>query len=102
MLLTGIEPTDDSFHIVCSDGMNSDDQGLRFSIKIMAVNDEVPKIYINDFVVEEGKLLQIDLPILNVIDRDLPPDLLVFKVVENGNSCLILYISWIPVLISAH
>lgn len=66
--------------MVCSDGLNTDEQGLRFAIKIMAVNDEVPKIYINDFVVEEGKLLQIDLPILNVIDRDLPPDLLVFKV----------------------
>lgn len=72
--------------------MNADERGLQFSINIVPTNDEMPKIYINDFVVEEGKLLQIDLPILNVIDRDHPPDLLVFKVRLLHIACMITFI----------
>ena len=80
MNTSGVEPPTDSLHITCSDGINQDNQGLTFPIEISAVNDEKPRIYVNDFVVEEGRVLTIDLPILNVIDRDEPPDLLKFKV----------------------
>lgn len=72
----------DSFHIECSDGINRNGNGLTFPIEISAVNDERPRIFVNDFVVEEGRLLTIDLPILNVVDRDEPPDLLKFKVLK--------------------
>lgn len=83
-----MEPSSDSFHLSCSDGINLDNFGLTFEIEIAPINDESPKIYVNDFVVEEGRLLQIDLPILNAYDKDLPPNLIMFKVSIFLRSCI--------------
>jgi len=86
-IVSGIEPQSDSFDIICSDGLNRDEAGATFDITILPTNDEQPEIYVNDFVVEEGRLLQIDLPILNVIDKDEPPEVLMFTV--SDGRCLI-------------
>ena len=75
-----MEPNADSFHLSCSDGINLDNSGLTFNFEISPINDEKPTIYVNDFVVEEGRLMQTDLPLLNAYDKDIPPNLIMFKV----------------------
>ena len=46
------------------------------------VNDEKPKLYHTEFVVEEGGALVIDLPRLSAEDVDVPEDTLVFFITE--------------------
>lgn len=78
--ISGVETSSDTFHLSCDDGVNKARHSTTFSVTIAPVNDELPKVFVNDFVVEEGRVLLIDLPILNVIDADRPPDLITFKV----------------------
>lgn len=73
----GLEPIDDKFLFSCSDGINSSPV-MSFPIQIIPTNDEVPEIYIREFIVMEGTDLIIDLPILNAVDLDIPKDKLVF------------------------
>lgn len=49
-----VEPTDDRFQFHCSDGVNQSPK-FSFPVTIVPINDEAPKIYFRDFIVEEGK-----------------------------------------------
>ncbi|XP_013782373.1 extracellular matrix protein 3-like, partial [Limulus polyphemus] len=74
----GVEPTDDRLTISCSDGINFSPQSV-LPIQIDPTNDEIPQIFMREFVVEEGMKLSIDLPILNADDLDVPKDTLTFR-----------------------
>ncbi|XP_012944318.1 extracellular matrix protein 3 [Aplysia californica] len=77
----GIEPREDSFIFHCSDGLNQSPD-VRFDIEIYPANDEEPEISLREFIVVEGGNLRIDLPILNVLDKDEPVDRLTFVITE--------------------
>ncbi|GFT76574.1 extracellular matrix protein 3 [Trichonephila clavipes] len=77
----GLEPIDDKFSFSCSDGVNSSPT-MVFPIQIEPSNDEVPEIYMREFIVMEGTDLIIDLPILNALDLDIPKDKLVFIITK--------------------
>lgn len=77
----GIEPREDSFGFQCSDGINWSSKFI-FEIEIYPFNDEEPEISLREFIVVEGGNLRIDLPILNVADRDDPVDSLTFVITE--------------------
>ncbi|XP_042907734.2 extracellular matrix protein 3 [Parasteatoda tepidariorum] len=77
----GTEPTEDKFSLVCSDGLNSSPlNGIQIIIE--PSNDEVPEIYMREFIVMEGTDLIIDLPILNALDLDIPKDKLIFLITQ--------------------
>ncbi|XP_074649930.1 FRAS1-related extracellular matrix protein 2-like [Tubulanus polymorphus] len=78
----GLEPVEDKFSFRCSDGVNSSPK-YQFPVIILPQNDEPPEIYVREFVVLEGRSLQIDTPILNALDRDVPPDKLFFTILEH-------------------
>ena len=78
----GVEPRDDHFMLQCSDGQNNTSPKLIFPIVVEPENDEIPKLYVREFIVEEGRSLVLDLPILNAVDRDEPADELVFTVTQ--------------------
>ncbi|XP_054706772.1 FRAS1-related extracellular matrix protein 2-like [Uloborus diversus] len=84
----GSEPIDDKFTFFCSDGRN-ESPVHNFSIQIHPTNDEVPEIYIREFIVMEGTDLIIDLPILNALDLDIPKDKLIFIVTKEPQHGLI-------------
>ena len=81
----GIEPRDDKFTIECSDGINVSPNRV-FPVIIKPANDETPEIYVREFVVQEGRNLVIDMPILNVVDKDIPADDLVFSILSPTNN----------------
>ncbi|XP_076351865.1 extracellular matrix protein 3-like [Tachypleus tridentatus] len=74
-----VEPINDSLTFSCSDGINFSPHSL-ISIKIEPTNDEIPEIFMREFIVQEGMKLSIDLPILNADDLDVPEDTLIFRV----------------------
>ncbi|KAG1699840.1 FRAS1-related extracellular matrix protein 2 [Nymphon striatum] len=76
-----VEPTEDRFIFECTDGVNMSPKFV-LSIQIVPTNDEVPKMYFREFVVEEGEDLVIDLPLLNAEDLDVPQDKLFFIIAE--------------------
>ncbi|GBL59322.1 FRAS1-related extracellular matrix protein 2, partial [Araneus ventricosus] len=84
----GLEPIDDKFTFSCSDGINSSPL-MSFPIQIEPSNDEVPEIYMREFIVMEGTDLIIDLPILNALDLDIPKDKLVFIITREPKHGLI-------------
>lgn len=60
-------------------------------------NDEEPKLYHTEFVVEEGGALTIDLPKLNAEDDDVPEDELIFTITQpphNGKFIRVVSLSW--------
>lgn len=77
----GVEERSDSFTFTCSDGVSFSPKFV-FPIAILPENDETPEVFLRKFVVPEGMLLTIDLPILNAMDQDEPSDSLVFLIVE--------------------
>ena len=77
----GVEERSDSFTFTCSDGVSFSPKFV-FPIAILPENDETPKVFLRKFIVPEGMLLTIDLPILNAVDADEPSDTLVFLIVE--------------------
>ncbi|KFM81378.1 Extracellular matrix protein 3, partial [Stegodyphus mimosarum] len=77
----GLEPIEDKISFICSDGVNSSPE-ITFPIRIEPTNDEVPEIYIREFIVMEGTDLIIDLPILNALDLDIPKDKLIFIITK--------------------
>ena len=77
----GVEPREDQFMFRCSDGLNNS-PSFRFTITIFPTNDEEPEVFLREFMVLEGMELMIDLPILNVVDRDDPADDLVFTIIQ--------------------
>ncbi|GFR88166.1 FRAS1-related extracellular matrix protein 2-like [Elysia marginata] len=77
----GSEPRVDGFAFHCSDGLNKSPD-LRFDIQINPENDEIPEISLREFIVVEGGNLRIDLPIMNVVDMDVPADQIVFVITE--------------------
>ena len=52
------------------------------SFSCLSVNEEKPKLFHTEFVVDEGGTLVVDLPKLYAEDADVPEDNLVFKIVE--------------------
>ncbi|XP_013785117.2 FRAS1-related extracellular matrix protein 2-like, partial [Limulus polyphemus] len=74
-----VEPINDSLTFSCSDGINFSPHSL-IPIKIEPTNDEIPEIFMREFIVQEGMKLSIDLPILNADDLDIPEDTLTFRV----------------------
>uniref|UniRef100_H2YPT4 Calx-beta domain-containing protein n=1 Tax=Ciona savignyi TaxID=51511 RepID=H2YPT4_CIOSA len=83
----GNEPTEDRFSFVCQDGAPNLSGSMFFNIAINPVNDETPRLYHTEFVVEEGGDLLIDLPRLRAEDDDVPEDQLIFTITlppQNG------------------
>lgn len=78
----GVEPVEDRFSFLCSDGINFSERHF-FPIVIIPANDEKPEIFIREFVVMEGMSLVIDTPILNAADGDIPGDELHFEIIQN-------------------
>lgn len=77
-----VEPQKDSFNFHCSDGINRSPD-ILFEIDIFPANDEEPEISLREFIVVEGGHLRIDLPILNVVDKDEPSERLTFVITEH-------------------
>ncbi|XP_038063406.1 extracellular matrix protein 3-like [Patiria miniata] len=76
----GTEPSEDQFTFACSDGINPS-QTFFFPIEINPVNDEEPKIFVREFIVEEGGMIKIDPVLLNGVDEDIPGDILEFHII---------------------
>ena len=77
----GSEPRIDWIAFSCSDGTNTSPRFL-FNVGIFPQNDEPPRVYTREFVVREGGELVIDVTLLNAVDRDFPPDELLFYVID--------------------
>lgn len=73
----GVEPVEDRFTFVCSDGINFSENHF-FPIVIVPTNDEKPELYLREIVVMEGMNIVIDTPILNGADADVPEEELTF------------------------
>ncbi|KAK6168396.1 hypothetical protein SNE40_020939 [Patella caerulea] len=78
---SGVEPRRDSFTFYCSDGINNS-PNQQFTVNIYPENDEAPEVFLREFMVLEGMNLMVDLPILNVVDKDDPADELVFTITK--------------------
>ncbi|XP_064877235.1 FRAS1-related extracellular matrix protein 2-like [Oncorhynchus nerka] len=76
----GTEPFEDRTTIQCSDGINQSEMSI-LTFVILPDNDEEPQVFTGEFVVMEGMSLAVDVPILNVVDLDVPGDVLEFEVV---------------------
>uniref|UniRef100_H2ZYY2 FRAS1 related extracellular matrix 2b n=1 Tax=Latimeria chalumnae TaxID=7897 RepID=H2ZYY2_LATCH len=77
----GVEPVEDRFTFRCSDGINFSERYF-FPIVIIPANDEKPELFLREFVVMEGMGLNIDTPILNAADSDIPADDLMFIIIK--------------------
>ncbi|XP_077984509.1 extracellular matrix protein 3-like [Glandiceps talaboti] len=77
----GVEPVEDRFTFHCSDGINLS-PNYFFNIIIEPTNDEEPEVFTREFTVMEGMNLNIDTPILNAMDLDVPLDELHFYIVK--------------------
>lgn len=85
------EPESDRFRFYCSDGSNP--SGPQFlEIDITSTNDEPPKMFTGDFIVEEGETMVIDLPRLSATDGDIPEDELHFYVISPPVNGRIVYL----------
>jgi len=69
----GTEPTEDTFEFYVSDG-KSNSLIQSASIRITLINDEEPRLMLNDIVIEEGGSRIIDKSIIDALDMDLPPE----------------------------
>ncbi|XP_064795225.1 FRAS1-related extracellular matrix protein 2-like [Oncorhynchus masou masou] len=76
----GTEPVEDRTTLQCSDGINQSEMSI-LTFVIFPDNDEEPQVFTREFVVMEGMSLAVDVPILNVVDLDVPGDVLEFEVV---------------------
>jgi hypothetical protein len=75
----GEEPRADQFTFKCTDGINISPEGT-FQITIFPRNDEIPKVFVREFIVMEGMELKIDSPILTAADNDVPSDEMKFLI----------------------
>ena len=75
----GVEERSDKFQFYCSDGINSSPE-MTFPVLIYLTNDEAPEVFVREFSVMEGMEIKLDTPILNAVDKDLPPDELTFYI----------------------
>uniref|UniRef100_A0A4W5KA39 FRAS1-related extracellular matrix protein N-terminal domain-containing protein n=1 Tax=Hucho hucho TaxID=62062 RepID=A0A4W5KA39_9TELE len=83
----GTEPVEDRTTLQCSDGINQSEISI-LTVVIFPDNDEEPQVFTREFVVMEGMSLTVNVPILNVVDLDVPGDVLEFEVVvppKHGN-----------------
>lgn len=75
----GVEPVEDRFTFMCSDGVNFSEREI-FPIVIIPTNDEKPEILTSKIVVMEGMNVILDTSILNGVDADIPVEDLTFIV----------------------
>nr|CAB3247089.1 FRAS1-related extracellular matrix protein 2 [Phallusia mammillata] len=78
----GSEPIEDRFAFVCQDGTPNISDQMFLNIAIIPVNDETPRLFFTEFVVEEGGALVVDLPKLYAEDDDVPEDELIFTITD--------------------
>ena len=78
----GIEPKMDLFALSCSDGLRDSHRHMMM-IDIRGRNDEIPKLFLINFQVEEGQSMTIDSVLLDVDDADIPKDNLTIKLLKH-------------------
>uniref|UniRef100_A0A8C3QV42 FRAS1-related extracellular matrix protein 1 n=1 Tax=Cyanoderma ruficeps TaxID=181631 RepID=A0A8C3QV42_9PASS len=76
-----MEPTEDKFVLYVTDGLHRS-AVIPFFVLICPTNDEVPEFIARNITVQEGEMKELDQSVINVIDLDVPPDPLVFGVVQ--------------------
>ncbi|XP_061748870.1 FRAS1-related extracellular matrix protein 1-like [Nerophis ophidion] len=75
------EPTTDHFVLCVSDGRFSSGP-LPFNVVIKPTKDEIPEFSAENITVQEGGMKHLDLSVFHVIDRDIPDDFLLFRIVK--------------------
>ncbi|NWY42503.1 FREM1 protein, partial [Sylvia atricapilla] len=75
------EPTEDKFVLYVTDGLHRSAE-TPFFVQISSTNDEVPEFIARNITVQEGEMKELDLSVINAVDLDVPPDPLVFGVVQ--------------------
>ncbi|NWV71631.1 FREM1 protein, partial [Malurus elegans] len=78
---TQMEPTADKFVLYVTDGLHRSAE-TPFFVIISPTNDEVPEFIARNITVQEGEMKELDLSVINAVDLDVPPDPLVFGVVQ--------------------
>uniref|UniRef100_A0A8C5TU75 FRAS1 related extracellular matrix 1 n=1 Tax=Malurus cyaneus samueli TaxID=2593467 RepID=A0A8C5TU75_9PASS len=76
-----MEPTADKFVLYVTDGLHRSAE-TPFFVIISPTNDEVPEFIARNITVQEGEMKELDLSVINAVDLDVPPDPLVFGVVQ--------------------
>ncbi|XP_048147949.1 FRAS1-related extracellular matrix protein 1 isoform X3 [Corvus hawaiiensis] len=76
-----MEPTADKFVLYVTDGLHRSAE-TPFFVLISPTNDEVPEFIARNITVQEGEMKELDLSVINAVDLDVPPDPLVFGVVQ--------------------
>uniref|UniRef100_A0ACB8ESF7 FRAS1- extracellular matrix protein 1 n=1 Tax=Sphaerodactylus townsendi TaxID=933632 RepID=A0ACB8ESF7_9SAUR len=76
-----IEPTKDQFMLYATDGKHRSME-IPFYILINPTNDEVPELIARNITVHEGQMKELDPSIINTVDLDIPPDTLMFTVLQ--------------------
>ncbi|TRZ17332.1 hypothetical protein HGM15179_009781 [Zosterops borbonicus] len=76
-----MEPTEDKFVLYVTDGLHRSEE-IPFFVLISPTNDEVPEFKARNITVQEGQMKELDLSVINAVDLDMPPDPLVFGVVQ--------------------
>ncbi|ETE61666.1 FRAS1-related extracellular matrix protein 1, partial [Ophiophagus hannah] len=76
-----IEPTTDQFMLYVTDGKHRSVEA-PFYVFINPTNDEEPEFMARNFTVQEGQMKELDPSIINVVDSDVPEDILTFTVLQ--------------------
>eukprot|EP00118_Oscarella_pearsei_P004303 m.18164 g.18164 ORF g.18164 m.18164 type:complete len:3072 (+) comp27610_c0_seq1:382-9597(+) len=76
------EATADRFALVCGDDAGNEATQVNFDVTVVAMNDEKPRLFIREFVLDEGGDLVIDRAILNAEDDDVPVQTLTFIITK--------------------
>ncbi|NXC41076.1 FREM1 protein, partial [Penelope pileata] len=76
-----MEPMADHFVLYVTDGLHRSAE-TPFFVLINPTNDEVPEFIARNITVQEGKMKELDLSVINVVDLDVPQDQLVFGIVQ--------------------
>ncbi|KAG8130544.1 hypothetical protein E2320_017169 [Naja naja] len=76
-----IEPTTDQFMLYVTDGKHRSVEA-PFYVFINPTNDEEPEFMARNFTVQEGQMKELGPSIINVVDLDVPEDILTFTVLQ--------------------
>ena len=80
------EPLLDRFTMVCGDTGNNKAAPVNFDIIVLPENDEVPKIFVEPFVVTEGGSLPVIPTRLRATDGDIPAQTLTFVITKQPDN----------------